>query len=264
MEITATFPWWIGVIAALVSYLGLHYVAGIQISKPTDLQGLSHSVGKQLGIALATIGQYVFPAIFLIGAVASIFARRKRTSLYKLTTTDDRLAQMSWQDFELLVGEFFRRRGFSVKEVGGGGADGGVDLLISSGKDRYVVQCKKWKAQQVGVATVRELYGVMTAVGAVGGFVVTSGTFTRDAKRFSEGREIELVAAEELLAHVGKDQLSDRVSNHVGVEEDNPACPECGAAMVIRTARQGAQAGHSFWGCSTFPACRGRRQIAAI
>ena len=36
-------------------------------------------------------------------------------------------------------------------------------------------------------------------------------------------------------------------------------CPRCGAVMVRRTARRGARAGHSFWGCSRFPLCQGTR-----
>ena len=35
-----------------------------------------------------------------------------------------------------------------------------------------------------------------------------------------------------------------------------PACPRCGADMVLRTARRGANQGNQFWGCSTFPKCR--------
>lgn len=33
-------------------------------------------------------------------------------------------------------------------------------------------------------------------------------------------------------------------------------CPVCGKPMVIRTARQGANAGSQFWGCSGYPECR--------
>lgn len=32
-------------------------------------------------------------------------------------------------------------------------------------------------------------------------------------------------------------------------------CPDCGAAMVLRRVRAGADAGASFWGCSNHPAC---------
>jgi ATP-dependent DNA helicase RecQ len=34
-------------------------------------------------------------------------------------------------------------------------------------------------------------------------------------------------------------------------------CPACGSSMVLRTAKHGRRAGREFWGCSTFPACRG-------
>jgi hypothetical protein len=36
-----------------------------------------------------------------------------------------------------------------------------------------------------------------------------------------------------------------------------PACPTCGAPMVLRTARKGPNAGGQFWGCSKYPQCRG-------
>ncbi|WP_288367718.1 DUF2726 domain-containing protein [uncultured Alcanivorax sp.] len=39
-----------------------------------------------------------------------------------------------------------------------------------------------------------------------------------------------------------------------------PACHQCGEAMVLRKARNGKQAGQTFWGCSAFPKCRGVRK----
>ena len=35
-----------------------------------------------------------------------------------------------------------------------------------------------------------------------------------------------------------------------------PLCPKCGVPMVLRTAKSGAQAGRSFYGCSNYPKCR--------
>lgn len=35
-----------------------------------------------------------------------------------------------------------------------------------------------------------------------------------------------------------------------------PACPRCGAPLVLRTAKKGSRAGCQFYGCSTFPQCR--------
>ncbi|MBP6784325.1 MAG: four helix bundle suffix domain-containing protein [Verrucomicrobiales bacterium] len=39
------------------------------------------------------------------------------------------------------------------------------------------------------------------------------------------------------------------------------ACPECGKPMRQRIAKQGKQAGETFWGCSGYPECKGVRQV---
>jgi hypothetical protein len=41
------------------------------------------------------------------------------------------------------------------------------------------------------------------------------------------------------------------------IVDTQPNCPKCGSAMVLRTAKSGANQGEKFWGCSTFPQCRG-------
>ncbi len=38
--------------------------------------------------------------------------------------------------------------------------------------------------------------------------------------------------------------------------EPDRICPRCGAALVLRTAKKGANAGNRFYGCSAFPKCR--------
>jgi topoisomerase-like DNA binding C4 zinc finger protein len=40
-----------------------------------------------------------------------------------------------------------------------------------------------------------------------------------------------------------------------------PHCPICNSLMVKRTARRGANAGSSFWGCVNYPKCNGTRVI---
>ncbi len=40
-----------------------------------------------------------------------------------------------------------------------------------------------------------------------------------------------------------------------------PACPQCGKAMVLRTAKSGKNAGEQFWGCSAYPDCKGTAKV---
>lgn len=116
------------------------------------------------------------------------------------------------------------------------------------------------------VSVVRELYGVMAAQGAAGGFVVTSGVFTADAHAFAKGRNIRLIDGPALQKMVDAAQAAQapgaaRPPGPGAAATLAPACPRCGAAMRRRVARQGDHAGQAFWGCSTYPRCRGVREM---
>ncbi|KAF0164287.1 MAG: endonuclease [Rhodocyclaceae bacterium] len=258
-DLVAMLPWWAGVALAVVAYVWLHQIA----VAPTPTLGTTAQMGSfvagQFGKTLAMFGQYLLPFICLFGAAASAYGRARRGRLLADVTQNlaaGALDGMTWNEFELLVGEAFRHRGYAVTETGGGGADGGVDLELGKGGERFLVQCKQWKAFKVGVSTVRELYGVMAARGAAGGFVVTSGQFTADAEEFAAGRNITLIDGPVLRTLIGGVQ-----SIPAAKQSGGPACPQCGSGMVRRTAKRGTNAGGSFWGCSKYPACRGVRDI---
>jgi restriction system protein len=103
----------------------------------------------------------------------------------------------------------------------------------------------------------------MASKGAAGGFVVTSGKFTADAQEFARGRNITLVDGERLHAMLQAAKARRKAgAGSAGAPTAAapmvvPACPVCGAAMVKRVAKSGSNAGNAFYGCSTFPKCRG-------
>ena len=103
-----------------------------------------------------------------------------------------------WRDFERLVGEAFRARGYMVTGFGGGAAEGAVDLGLTRNGERFLVQCKHWRKQQVGLTVLSELNRVISAQGARGGFVVTGGQFTKEAREFSRSTRIELIDGKSL------------------------------------------------------------------
>lgn len=41
----------------------------------------------------------------------------------------------------------------------------------------------------------------------------------------------------------------------------SPVCPSCGSTMRLRLARKGRFRGQQFWGCRTYPRCKGVRAI---
>ena len=267
IELISLLPWWAGVVLALVSYIGLHAWALRLATAVTAAPTLSNAVTSPL----VQLGQYALPVICLVGAIVSAWRRHQRKSLRDkvfLSKTADVLGDMSWREFEMLVGEGFKRRGYQVVEMGGSGPDGGVDLVLRKDGEKHLVQCKQWRAYKVSVQVVRELFGVMAASGAAGGFVVTSGRFTGDARKFAEGRNVRLLDGDALFQLIRSvrdaSPMNSDTAESVSLSSrpkgapEAPFCPRCSSPMVRRTARRGTHVGESFWGCSAFPSCRGR------
>lgn len=44
----------------------------------------------------------------------------------------------------------------------------------------------------------------------------------------------------------------------------SPPCPLCGSPMHKRKAKTGKNAGHDFWGCTTYPTCKGTREVEPV
>jgi len=228
-------PWWAGLVtAALV--LGVSFV-------------LPHlPVRGALGPLIVVFGQvflwllaFAIVLATLTGVIRRAFDRRR------FDRTAD-LGELNPLQFEGYLREYYRRAGYVVTPRGGPGADGGVDLIIEKPGQRVIVQCKHWKTWKVGVPKVRELWGLVDHEKASGAVLVASGTFTPEARAFAVGKRLELVDGEALARMVAQVR---------GVSVTR-ACPSCGSEMVLRTAGRGVHQGEQFWGCSRFPACRGR------
>ena len=270
MEIVGHFPWWVGVILAALSYFLLHAYANAPASTGPVVPGqMGAFAASTLLRSLAGFGQYLLPFICLIGAAVSAIRVHQRTTLLTNVAAADgagALNAMTWRQFELVVGQWFRQQGYAVSEHGGAGADGGVDLVLKKDNETFLVQCKQWRATKVSVTVVRELYGVMAAQGATGGFVITSGTFTADARQFAEGRNVQLLDGKYVARMIqagtppattpSSRTTSPSLQSHGTV----PHCPNCALQMVQRVAKRGVTVGQRFWGCTSYPACKGTLQ----
>lgn len=206
-------------------------------------------------------------------ALISFFRRKRRQRLPETQTGLDSLRAMDWKAFELLVGEAFRRQGYTVVETGQGGADGGFDLVLHKNGSLALVQCKQWRKRQVTVNVVREMFGLLAHYHADAVIIVSCGDYTADARHFAHDKPMALITGNDLLAMVRAVQTAPSPSpelemSHAAsasgteptIDANAPTCPTCGAAMVHRKNRR-TQA--RFWGCATYPSCRGTRIISA-
>lgn len=267
--IVSKLPWWAGLALAVISYLVLHAIASRPVMPAaTAPSQLGDAMARGLFTTMAMFGQFVLPIAFGFGALLSAVTAIRQKKIYDKVATRPGVAtlnDMSWSDFERLVSEYYRRNGFQVTREGGNGPDGGIDLVLRQGNEKYLVQCKQWKAYKVGVQPVREFYGVMSSRGVAGGFFVTSGEYTDDAKSFAQGLNITLIDGRKLrhmidvAARSGSTTVTPSTSTRT--ETASPVCPKCNSEMKRRVARQGANAGKEFWGCVAYPKCNGIRPI---
>jgi restriction system protein len=250
----AFLPWWVSVTFAAVMYVSLKYLAPLIIFKDWMFKGIPAAAPSLAPLA----------GIFLLPAAVSAVNSWRKGQLFKNQNGIVTLKYIDWREFEELVGEAYRRQGYSVTETGGGGADGGVDLILRKKGEHLLVQCKHWKLEKIGVKVVRELYGVVAAKGATGGIVICSGTFTKEARDFARGKPIELIEGSALARMVEEvNKKPSSVSLNAIPSDSQPTvnnCPICGGEMLLRTTKRGPKAGQKFWGCSAFPKCRGTKE----
>lgn len=117
----------------------------------------------------------------------------------------DALINLSPGAFERLCQRLLRESGFVQVQVTGKSGDGGIDgvgIVRIGGLLGFPVlfQCKRYKGS-VGASTIRDFRGAM--IGRTDrGLVITTGTFSRDAKREATrdgAPPIDLVDGEQLL-----------------------------------------------------------------
>jgi restriction system protein len=190
----------------------------------------------------------VFFCVCSLAACQTAAADSRRAGLLDGQRDLASIKRLSWQDFELLVSEAYRRLGFAVEEVGQGGADGGVDLLLTRQGRKTLVQCKRWKAR-IGAPVVREQFGLMHHHNAHDVKIVCASGFTKEAINFAADKAIELVDGEGLLALVNSLQRGRR--------DGNVMTCFCGAKMTER-----GQGENRFFGCTRFPVCKVTRPVS--
>jgi restriction system protein len=254
-------PVWVGPVLAICTFVLFRYLLPLAFSSPE--KGPDYGVFFRMFLPMvAWIFALTILLLWVVAEASKAIDRRRLDVQTGLAS----IRKLSWQDFEHLVAEAYRRKGYRAQTLGSPSGDGGVDIELTGTDGAIVlVQCKHWRAYKVGVSKVRELLGGVVSRGATRGILVTSGRFTREALLFGEqNRKIEMVDGAQLtqlidsVRHGPAATGSTNGSTGQGTA-DAPPCPICGATMLLRTARRGLQAGKRFWGCPRYPACRGIR-----
>jgi hypothetical protein len=195
-------------------------------------------------LVMANLVGVTFAAVISLGWLGVQLDAKDRRHLVEWTTN---LRLLSAEEFEWMVGELFRRDGWKVRETGRQDApDGNIDLELTQGSERRIVQCKRWTAWEVGVNDVRSFAGALLREGLRGsdGIFVTLSDFNDHARQEAERTGIAVVGGRELYS---------RVEN---ARRPEP-CPICQRPMVL------ARSEHGWWFRCVTNGCAGKRDLGS-
>jgi restriction system protein len=107
---------------------------------------------------------------------------------------------MAPRKFEELVAALFRAKGYDVV-LTPATRDGGFDMRAfhrsAIGTCLTLIECKRYSPERrISVDIVRGLYGVTESEGATSGLVVTTSSFTKDAKSFQAKNKYRIELAD--------------------------------------------------------------------
>ena len=194
------------------------------------------------GLVEANVLGTVLTAVVTLGWLIVQIEARDRRHLVEWTTN---LRLLDPEEFEWLVGELFRREGWNVGETGRQeSADGNIDLVLTRGGQRRIVQCKRWSARLVGVEEIRGFAGTLMREGLLGsaGVFVTLSSFGDQARAEAQALGLTVVDGRQLYNRVEKARRAE-------------PCPTCRAPMLLDRSSRG------WWLHCVAPGCRGKRDL---
>ena len=107
---------------------------------------------------------------------------------------------MSWETFSAEVAQAYRRRGYAVAPA----TVAGYDFTLTKDGHATLLQCRRWKVNQVGEGPVRDLAKAVEASDASRGICLTGGDFTANARKLAAGEPVTLLSGADLVALVGR------------------------------------------------------------
>ena len=159
-----------------------------------------------VAILIFSLMQFVFPPLapfvaLPFAAVAGYLAFRQMRAGSPVNI-EERLAAlraMPWENFSLIVSESYRRQGYAVEASG----SSAFDFKLAKKGKVTLVQCRRWKVNQVGAGYLHELVEALEKEGAFNGVCITAGEFSGNAWKFAAGKPITLLRGAPLVDLVG-------------------------------------------------------------
>src|SRR5688572_28596325 len=167
-------PWWITLLVAL----GLFWI--------------TYSIFPPIAPFVA------LPFVLLAGYIAVVQWRKGSPS--DVDKHLETLRGMSWEQFSALVVQAYQERGYTVLPSEGRG----YDFKLTKDSQTILLQCRRWKVNQVGAVPVRELAEAVANSDAYKGICLSAGEFSQPALKLTVDEPVSLVSGADLIELVGE------------------------------------------------------------
>lgn len=146
--------------------------------------------GTVQGILISIIAYFAFVILWKVNKKIRTYRKLKRTGIHMID-------QMSGEEFERYLGDFFKKRGYKVRYTAQSG-DYGADLILIDRKNIIAVQAKRYSST-VGVKAIQEIIGALRMYEATEAWVVTNNYFTKQAITLADMNDVYLIDRDHLL-----------------------------------------------------------------
>jgi restriction system protein len=191
IDFLAQVPWWLYVTLSAICYITLQYVI-----PHFQTQGvIANEVHVSLGPLLAPV-----VAVALLSPVTFSFLKsNRRQKLHELRKEIKSIQDLSWPQFKELTAEAYRQTGYLILDSGPYTEDRDIDLVMRKSANLFLLQARYWRNRKIGLREVKKLFSLMHEKQASGVYLLTTGVFTREARRYAVGRPITLVNGIQLV-----------------------------------------------------------------
>jgi hypothetical protein len=135
------------------------------------------------------------------GRTAQVETPPSRASRHDNESSLAILQRLTWEDYRAVIAALFRREGYDVVTEKGPDADV-IDLLISRGQVRMVVNCRLRQASPTDSTAVLDMAAAARRYRVDGAFLISDGVFTPDAWASASRRGVTLIDRLMLLAMI--------------------------------------------------------------
>ena len=189
-DFLAQIPWWVSVTLSASFYLLLQYVI--------PYFGNQSALVNEVHVSLAPVFAPVVALALLTPVTFSFLKSSRKKKLHDLREEIKSIQELSWKQFSEQVAEAYENMDYLILE-NDFTIDPSVDLVLRKSANLYLMQSRYWRNRKIGLREVRKLYTLMHNKQASGIFLLTTGIFSREARRYAIGRPINLIDGIQLV-----------------------------------------------------------------